>query len=275
MPTTWDTVYIDVCNILLESPDGLSLGLLTEPQFFQLAGEVIADISAKTGIVRKIFNTQINAGVSTYPLDDNMAELQGCVAAGSYLFDTNDFMLSNYNDQWSTWTNNPESYKQDDIDPRKVLLEPIPNKQGYQIVVDSGSGAYGTIASTSNAVDFNLEPSFLTPEGYGTISGAGGNPYLETVNPGYGVIAAMVPSSGNLSKYGIALPDNISDIGKQTYIELIPDSMVPYLKYGILARVFSSDDELRDVQKAAYCQSRYSEAISLTAAMMDMMYDEQ
>lgn len=269
MPTQWSDVYVQVCDVLLESPAGLSLGLLTEAQFLTLAGETLADLASKTGIVRKIFNTVIGFGVSTYPLDDNLADLQGCIAQGTHIFETSDFMLSNYNDGWSTWMNRPEAYKQDDIDPRSVLLEPIPNVQGNQVVVDSGSGAYGTISVVTDPNDFNITASYLTPAGYGTIAGAQGNPYLETVNPGYGLIAAMVPSTGNLSKFGTALPDNISDLELASYIELVPDSIVHYLKYGILAKIFSSDNELRDEQKAAYCASRYEECARLLGAMMD------
>lgn len=274
MATQWSEIYSQVCSVLLESPDGLSLGLLTEGQFLTLAGETLTDLASKTGLIRKIFNTVIGFGVSTYPLDDNLSDLQACIAQGTHIFETSDFMLSNYNDDWATWMNRPEAYKQDDIDPRSVLLEPIPNIDGDQVVVDSGSGAYGTISSTSSPVDFDIEASFLTPAGYGTIATGLGNPYLETVNPGYGLIAAMVPSGNNLSKFGTALPANIANLSLDSYIELIPDSLVHYLKYGILAKIFSSDNELRDEQKAAYSAARYSECINLIGAMMDMEYQE-
>lgn len=269
MPTTWESVYIDVCNVVLEAPTGLSLQLFTEAQFLTLAGEVLTDLTSRTGIIRKIFNTVIGFGESTYQLDDNLADLQACIAQGTHIFETSDFMLSNYNDDWAVWMDRPQSYKQDDIEPRSVLLEPIPNIQGNQVVVDSGSGAYGTISVVSDPIDFNLETNYLTPAGYGTIAGAGGNPYIETVNPGYGLIAAMVPSTRNLSKFGTALPDNIANLTLASYIELVPDSLVHYLKYGILAKVFSSDNELRDDQKSAYCSSRYEECIRLIGAMMD------
>lgn len=269
MPTTWRSVYIDVCNVVLEAPTGLSLQLLTEAQFLTLAGETLADLASRTGIVRKIFNTVVGFGQSTYPLDDNLADLQACIAQGTHIFEDSDFMLSNHNDEWSTWMDRPQSYKQDDIEPRSVLLEPIPNIQGNQVVVDSGSGAYGTIAVVTQPNDFNVEPSYLTPAGYGTIAAAEGNPYLETVNPGYGLLAAMVPSTRNLSKLGAALPNNIANLTLASYIEIVPDSMVHYLKYGILAKVFSSDNELRDEQKSAYCSSRYEECVRLIGAMMD------
>lgn len=274
MATKWQSVYEDVCNVLLELPSGLTLGLFTEAQFLTLAGEVLTDLAAKSGIIRKIFNVGIDFGVPSYQLPINMSELQGCIGAGNFLFETSDFFLSNYNDGWATWMNGPEAFKQDEIDPRMVLLEPIPNAQGDQVNVILGVGAYGVIASATNPVDFDVQVSYTTPQGYGTIAGGLGNPYLETVNPGYGILAAMIPSTGNLQMQGSAQPDNIANLTLQTYIELIPDSLVHYVKYGILAAIFGGDNELRDEQKQAYCQARYQECAALLSNMMDMEYQE-
>jgi hypothetical protein len=131
-----------------------------------------------------------------------------------------------------------------------------------------------------NPNDFDLVPDVMTPIGYGTIAGqSGGNPFVDNAVPGYGIISTMTPSTGNVTIFSRALPyqmqpdssNNLFQIQRptrQSVVQLVPDSLTPYLKYGILARIFNSDSELRDVQKAAYCNARYAEGVNMCAVMM-------
>jgi len=131
-----------------------------------------------------------------------------------------------------------------------------------------------------NPVDFDLVPDVMTPIGFGTVAGqSGGNPFADNVVPGYGIISQIIPSTGNVVIMSRALPYMMQDDSnnnqyqiqrptRQSVVQLVPDALTPYLKYGILARIFNSDSELRDVQKAAYCNARYSEGINMCSVMM-------
>lgn len=122
--------------------------------------------------------------------------------------------------------------------------------------------------------DFWIDADPLTPVGFGTVCGFNGNPYAEASNPGFGIICDMVPSTANLSMIGTALPFNIANLSINDWIELVPDGLTQYLKYGILARMFSSDAETRDDQKSQYCQSRYMEGVSILSAIMNEDVEE-
>lgn len=233
------------------------------------------DFLGKSGIIKKLFNRQLNLGQGAYDEYPAMGELQGCMASQSFIFESSDFFLSNSNRAYQQELATPESYKQDEIASRQVLVSPSPQVQGNQVTVAFGQGGYGVIAGVASSSDFTFTCDPLTPAGYGTIAGANGNPYLECVGPGFGVVGNMVPSTGNLEMMGTALPFNVGPITGNTWIELVPDSFVQYLKYGILARIFSSDSELKDTQKAAWCQARVVEGTNLAAAILCEVYQEE
>ena len=261
----WNEIYQQCCDVLLESgPAGFQLGLITDSEFFTIAGEVLLDFCSKTSLVKKIFCDQIAAGVAVYDEYQLMDECQSVVAMQTHMDRESGYMLDNTDPEWATLYDFPQTYREDQLPPKQLQLSPNPNVTGNQVA--TVVGGYGVLSSTVPG-EFDITSSLAGP-GYGTPCAFGGNPYVEGVNPGYGVLARAVPSTGNLQMFGTALPQNTTNITKQTVIELVPDSFTPYLKYGILARIFSSDSELKDSNKAAYCQARFYEAINLTAALM-------
>lgn len=277
MAVQWLSIYTDVCDVLLEGNPGLSLGLLTDQQFYSIAAEVLLDMCGKMGMVKKLFNHTQSFGVQVYPESPLLNDLQGCLSSQTFIFESSDFYLSESNFQWQApnQIGNVESYRQDSIPTKQVQLSPAPQVNGSQVTIPAGGGGYGTIGAVAAYTDFTFTCDPSTPAGYGVIAGANGNPYLEGLNPGWGTVGAMVPSTNNLTMQGTALPFQIANIGPQTFVELLPDSLTPYLKYGILARVYNSDNELKDLQKAAYCSARFSECTNLIAAIMSQVYQEE
>ena len=69
---------------------------------------------------------------------------------------------------------------------------------------------------------------------------------------------ALVGTFGTL-KTSFALGDTIPNVA---------DSFTFYLGYGVLAKIFSTDGEAKDMQRAAYCAARFQEGISLARAMV-------
>ena len=84
----------------------------------------------------------------------------------------------------------------------------------------------------------------------------------------YGTIADMVTTKSNLTLIGPAsLFDNSPEL--DSVIELLPDTFAIYIGYGVLAKVFSLDGELKDEIRRRYCQARCDEGLALGQAVME------
>jgi hypothetical protein len=258
-------IYKQCSNVLLED-GGLTLGLITDSEFYAIANEVVTDFLSKTQIIKKVFCVPLLVGVDTYTKPDQLGEIDEALAGQTHINRTSGFYLDNSDPSWPTQFNQPQSFKEDEVPVNQIQLSPMPNVEGeLTYTYDQG---YGVPASTSGAVDFDIQANPSTP-GYGVFAEAIGNPYLEAAGTGYGVYADMVCSTGNLTMIGNVIPTD------PTYIQLIPASFQCYLKYGILSRIFSTNSELKDEQKATYCQARYAEGVNLAGAIMANIYTEQ
>jgi hypothetical protein len=258
----WNSIYAQCCDALLE-PGGLQLGLLTTDQFYALAQEVLIDFYEKAGIVKKVFNIQMVSGTSTYAEPDAMSEADTALADQTYLHRSSGYYLDNSDPAWPLQSNTPTMFREDELPISQIQLSPTPNTSGNDVAFNNSG--YGQIGMTTTHADFNITASTT---GFGVIAGFSGNPYLEAVNPGFGLIAEMTVSSGNITAVGEVTPDGLEGI------LMLPPSFRLYLKYGILAKVFGSDSELKDMQKAAYCQARYAEGVNLATAIMSSDYTE-
>ena len=81
-----------------------------------------------------------------------------------------------------------------------------------------------------------------------------------------GTYGKFAPAENNLTVVGPAAPD-ITNWSLSDPLQCVPDSFTPYILYGILEQIFSSESELRDVQRAAYARARYLEGIALAEAL--------
>ena len=82
-----------------------------------------------------------------------------------------------------------------------------------------------------------------------------------------GTYGDFTPRDRNLTMVGPASPS-------QTTLTLgdtldVPEMFGPYFVYGVLEQVFSGESELRDPQRAAYCQARWQECFSLADCIAD------
>lgn len=265
--TQWQAIYTDICNVLLE-PGGLQLGLYTVDQFLTQGGEVLTDFLSQTGLVKRIWIQQAQAGIATYQESDQMTHLEGVIVNGHYLYRTSEFFLDEFRSHWEQAYDTPASFREDNLPVHQVSVNPLPNLTGNQVTVPAGQGAYGQMSATANAAEFDIGTSAVTPMGFGTFLGFGGNPFVEVTGLGLGVLSTFVPSSGNVVMFASALPSNIAALTLASPIELLPDSFLAYVRFGILAQIYSSDNELKDEQKARYCAARYQEGLILASAMM-------
>lgn len=102
---------------------------------------------------------------------------------------------------------------------------------------------------------------------------------VDSITDSTDLVVSVSPGDGAYYwKVGIGNDVNLTVVGPQglpsiTYTldsvipATIPDSFVPGISYGVLARIFSGDSEARDLQRAAYCHARYQEFYSAGAAV--------
>lgn len=151
------------------------------------------------------------------------------------------------------------------MDQKSFEVIPAPQLGGNEVFEFSGLGGYGTISAVT-AVDFGitLDPA---SSGYGTIAADSGAVALETSNIGFGVISDLVESHTNLMVIASA-GTSIPNVAMTDSVENLPDSFTHYIKYGILGKLFSTDGELKDNQRAMYCNARYLEGVNLGRTIM-------
>jgi hypothetical protein len=272
MATQVRDVYLQICDELLE-PGGLVLGLITVNDFLGWFGEVVNDFMTKVSLAKKLNCIDVQAGVDTYTISDYVSDTVYAAYDQSYLHRTSTFYLDNSDSIWAGTTDVPTTWKQDEVQAKQLQVSPIPNENGDPVNTLLGQGLYGQIAATSNTNDLQIigPPAGL----FGTINGFSGTPYLETLTPLFGTIASMTVSVTNLETIATAIPRKITNWQLGDTIDLIPDSATPYIKYGILARIWSQDGEQKDEFKAVYANARYTEGINLFGAIMSQAFEQE
>ncbi len=90
-----------------------------------------------------------------------------------------------------------------------------------------------------------------------------------SVSPGNGTYywRVGIGNDGNLTMVGEKGLPSITYTLNSVIPDTIPDSFVPGISYGVLARIFSGDSEARDLQRAAYAQARFLEFCNAGAAI--------
>jgi len=276
MPTTVNDIYQQVAKIFMEDVGfSAGTGMITDSMFFTSLGDVMSDFLSRTGCIKKLVNIPISFGQSTYVEPEVVCEVQAASQNQTFIYRDSGFFLDSANPQWTSEFDQPAKWREDENLPRRIQLTPTPNVDGWQVRVSLPQQGYGTISSTSAAVDFDIVAD-VGVQGYGTISAApNGAAYLEVLNQGYGTIADMVSSTGNLQMISAVTPFSQTQTYLLNYLELIPDSFTLAISYGVAAKLFSADSESKDIQRSKYCQSRYQFMLSLVGSVMNEVSFEE
>lgn len=268
------TVYVAVCDALLEpNPPGLHLGFLTLAQFLDYLKDTVSDMVQRTGVVKKLAINPAQFGVARYELPQFAMEVQEVFFNDTALFHSTGFSQDRDNSDWQRDIDLPVSWRNDRVGMKQFAVSPAPLRTGpvVPIAPQTGdhslyTGFFGTIGGGSTYLRCD-EPFF------GILAGAGnGATYVETDGPLIGTVSDLQTSEGNLMSIVTAAPFN-QGMTLGTVIEILPESMSMYLKYGVLAKVFSMDGELKDPQRAQYCAARVTEGVNLCKAIMGEFVD--
>lgn len=241
MATTFTVanVYDQICEVLCEprragTCPGLQLGIVTQQDFLDLFGVVLADFLNKTGLSLYVFTQAINYNQSQYMSPNDMNSITACFVAGIYIDHATNEILDDWVYGWQTKMGQPEYWHEDGLPVKTIELALNPNYSGTPV-----------------DLPLPIDPEDQPP--YGT----------------YGTFCT--PSDGNLTMVGSAGIDDATFV-LADIIPLVPDSFCYALSYGVLAELFSGNAECKDEQRAMYCNARYQESIKLAAAVGGQMF---
>jgi len=79
--------------------------------------------------------------------------------------------------------------------------------------------------------------------------------------------AVLPGTSNNITLIESVIPSATS-ITMSENIPLMPDTMAAYLKFAVLEKIFSTDGDTKDVQRARYCHARVQECVNLFKSIM-------
>lgn len=96
------------------------------------------------------------------------------------------------------------------------------------------------------------------------------NPTQVQISP----IPDATEGNRTLTFIGSQIPVQVTGWALTDQIPLLPDTFLPALKYGVLARIFASDSEQKDLFKAAWCQARVAEFVNMATAIMSQEFME-
>lgn len=252
-------------------PNGLLLGLLTEREVINAIGSVVSDLLFDGAVIRRFQIQQIQFGKIQYEEPDWMLNTEQCLVDESHLWMESTFDTATANPDWLTsLPGRPSTYRMDQQEQKKISIQSAPAFSGPVVDLINGQPFYGTLSEQQDG--FSIAISSSDPF-YGVVSGDyDSETYLESQPAGFGVIENLVTSDGNLMSLGPSQPirddDQLDD-----FLADVPNSFLIYIKYGALARIFTDNSELKDLNRAKYCQQRFEEGCRILAAVnTDLLY---
>lgn len=259
--TTVNGIYVHVCDKILES-GGLQSGLWSVQEFLDTYVDVAMDFLQRISLYKKLDAQVQSAGTSQYTWDDWAMDIQAVFSNEKFLFrDTVDDLDASHQG-WVGKVGTPRSWHDDQLPEKVSELYPAPSNDGNQVQTSAINGYLGTLAAVT-AGDFNIT---VAAPFYGTISSNAGTAYLETAGPFFGVIASMVESKTNVVAVATATLFSL-EVTLGSPVELLHDSLVQYVKWGILARFWSKDGDGKNDFQAKFAMQQYEEGIAICKAI--------
>lgn len=246
-------------------PGVLTGDTVTDTVFIEILNDCLRDFMQASECFKKINNIPLVSGTRVYNEAYFVNQPSNLYADEDSLYRSSGNYWDNSDYRWQQAPSGiPIEWRNDQVQEDQVEIRPAPSWSGN--TVSCSGGLYGTIASTSGAVDFDIT---TTAPLYGTIASAyTGAVYLETSAPLYGTIASMVCSATNLSQVFTYTFDSEID-SLDAYIPDIPDSFQPYIKFMVLARIFGMDGESKNTSLQKYYTNRTQEAVRLLRAVSE------
>lgn len=270
MSFTVQDVYRPVCNVLCE-PGGLTLGLTTEAAFCDYFVQVLTDFLQRTRLIQRLFVNQTQSGSYKYEKPEWIMDIDQVFYDEIAVQRTTEGDVEFLQPSTRSEQGMPKAWRNDRSSKDVYAVYPAPYLEGRDFKV-SPSGCFGVIAAVRDVVDIDI---VMAPgrTGYGTIAGESGSIFLQEAGMGFGTIAGLRASNANISGSGPAGPFR-KTVTVSELVDTIPKTFWPYLKFGVLAQIFTEDGEHKDPLRAKVCAARYEEGVQLGMAVMGAMGDE-
>ena len=239
MAATVNDVYEEFCQDVLED-SGLVLGVLTQAAFIDLFNLTLCDFLTQTALVKRIYTQTIFSGVFQYTVPDDIMRVDIAFLAGRYLPYASIPELNATMRNWRRDQGIPSRWYSDGLPPKTIGLALTPNYNGSYII-----GANEPDPPHAQYDDFSAtvaDPSTPTP-----------------------VLQNPAQHRG-LTIVGPRKPAAVTALGDPIPL-LADDWALGYLAFGIGERVFSGDNELKDLQAALFCHTQYQDGISLARSI--------
>lgn len=258
MPISVRDIYNQVCDCILES-GGLTGETLSSDEFLVFLNDSLRDVLEASNCFIKLQNLVTSNGTRVYTHPYYVNQTVGMLCDDASLFRSSGSYWDNSDYYWQAKpSSTPGEWRDDELPEDSVEVRPAPSWYGY--TVDYGSGFYGTFSACSNINTFQVA---YAASMYGTMQdGVAGDVYTEFTAPMYGTIATIYDSSLNLTEFDTYTQESeISSL--DAFIQDLPVSFGPYVKFGILARVHQMDGELKNMALCKYYKSRLMELFRL------------
>lgn len=228
-------IYQALCYALLED-NGLVLGLLTQAQFIDLCNLALIEFCKETSINLDIFTQTVGAGVSKYTIPNSTMRVDDVFLAGVYVEQSDVQALNNNRSRWRYTLGPPtNAWHSDELPPNTIELVLTPNYDGA----------------------FLRGTAFPAPP-----NGQYRTDFLASVETAPGVFTLQTPDvHRDLTTIGPQFPAAVAALGDP--LPFPDDIALAYVVFGVLERVFSSDNELRDPQRALWCHAQFWEGCQL------------
>lgn len=228
---------LDVVCFDLWEDGGLVLGVLTNAQFLDLLNLAILEMCQACCLEQLIQTQVVFGGQPQYPIPNEMMRVDDAFLGGVYLEPSNAADLPIGRRAWRLENSPPQYWHVDELPPKTVELAPVP------------------LFNSS----FVPGPNYPAPPNAQT----GSFDILDAAS-----VVETPDQHGALTLVGPLLPDPLPDLA--TPIPVLADDFVyAYLTHGVLARVYSGDNELKDNFRAEWHQAQWQEGLAVLSRVMN------
>lgn len=224
----------------------LRLGLVTDTQVVDYLNEAVNDFLRESGLIYRIWTQSISQGVGLYRVPDNFVRVDSVFVGGRFVPKSTQRELNARVRDWRRREGPTLAWYMDGLPPSTIGLAPAPNWNGSFIVGPHPpappAGQFDTFAPLVSLLPYTVP----VPQD------AVRQRNLSIVGP-----CTYSPDD--------SCGDTFLPLGSlYDPLPLVPEDFVRgFLEFSALDRIFASDAETKDNQKAMFCSAQFKEGLAV------------
>lgn len=238
-------------------------GMWSPTEVIRYISDVELDFTTRTKVLKQLSTIALVTGQSLYDQPADCIELERVSYMGIPLYYVSRAELDRVDRSWRTKEGIPRRYYIDSLPNGKMELDRIPSAAMANVPAVIWYGAdYGVVRQWDGAYVVNFSQNYGIIRGY-----VGGRDFVFTLSgDGGGVIRGWEGATNQLMVVYVQAP-TAKTLG--TDIFSVPDAWVPFIKFGVLAKMWAKSGESQDPYRADYCARRYDFGVALARRVMD------